>query len=269
MNKFKTKNKYFLTNIFIIKIVTIIVDDYEKFFNKLNKKFFSLKNFRKRFSNELKNKIICFDAKKANKLFCYYNANHKINLILKVKSSAKKVYNLTKNQIFVVKAYVNEMLKKKFIRRNSSNYAAFVLIIKKFDENFRVYVNYKTFNVLIIKNRNYFLLIKKILDRLCAAKFYIKLNVIAVFNEIRIRKNDEKKTAFLIKYELYEYVVMFFDFCNVFEIFQLYINETFRDYLNVFCFVYLNDVLIYNNIKKSISHMFVKFSINYMSQIFI
>ena len=43
---------------------------------------------------------------------------------------------------------------------------------------------------------------------------------------------------------------MFFDFCNVFETFQSFINETFRDYLNVFCFVYLNDVLIYNNIKK-------------------
>ena len=269
LNKLEAKNKYFLTSTFIIKIVAIIVDNYEKFFNKFSKKFFSLKNFRKRFSNKLKNKIICFDVKKTNKLFRYYNANHKINLISKIKSSTKKVYDLIKNQIFVIKAYVNEMLKKNFIRRNSLNYATFVLIIKKLDENFRICVNYKTLNVLIIKNRNCFLLIKKTFDRLCAAKFYIKLNIIAIFNEIRIRKNDEKKTAFLIKYELYEYVVMFFDFCNVFETFQSFINETFRDYLNVFCFVYLNDVLIYSNIKKNTSHMYAKFSINYMSQIFI
>ena len=228
----------------------------KSFSTNLIKKFFFLKNFRKRFSNELKNKIICFNVKKTNKLFCHHDANHKINLISKIKSLAKKVYNLTKNQVFVIKVYVNEMLKKNFIRRNSSNYATLVLIIKKFDENFKVYVNYKTLNVLIIKNRNYFSLIKKIFDRLCATKFYIKLNVIAIFNEIRIRENDEKKTAFLIKYELYEYVVMFFDFCNVFEIFQSFINETFRDYLNVFCFVYLNDVLIYNNIKKKhITHV--------------
>ena len=124
-------------------------------------------------------------------------------------------------------------------------------------------------NVLIIKNRNYFLLIKKTFDRFCAIKFYIKLNVIAIFNEIQIRKNNEKKTIFLIKYELYKYVVMFFDFCNVFEIFQLYINEPFRDYLNVLCFIYLNNVLIYNNIKKNLLHIFVKFSINYMLQFFI
>ena len=256
MNKFKAENKYFLTNIFIIKIVAIIVDNYEKFFNKFNKKSFSLKNFRKRFSNELKNKIICFDVKKTNKLFRYHDANHKINLISKIKLSTKKVYDLTKDQVFVIKTYVNEMLKKSFIQRNSSNYTTLVLIIKKFDEDFRVCVNYRTLNVLIIKNRNCFLLIKKTFDRLCAIKFYIKLNVIAIFNEIRIRKNDEKKTTFLIRYELYEYVVMFFDFCNVFEIFQSFINETLRDYLNVFYFVYLNKILIYNNIKKKhITHV--------------
>ena len=162
------------------------------------------------------------------------------------------------------------MLKKNFIRRNSSNYATLVLIIKKFDENFRVYINYKTLNVLIIKNRNCFLLIKKTFNRFCATKFYIKLNVIAIFNEIRIRKNDEKKTTFLIKYELYEYVVMFFDFCNVFEIFQSYINETFRDYLNIFCFIYLNDVLIYNNIKKKhITHVRKIFNNLYIANFFL
>ena len=52
------------------------------------------------------------------------------------------------------------MLIKNFIRRNSLNYAIFVFVIKKFDKNFRICVNYKILNVLIIKNRNYFLLIK-------------------------------------------------------------------------------------------------------------
>ena len=69
------------------------------------------------------------------------------------------------------------------------------------------------------KNKTKYFDIKKILIRFCAIKYYIKLNVITIFNEIRIRENDEKKTTFLIKYDLYEYVVMFFDFCNVFETF--------------------------------------------------
>ena len=64
-------------------------------------------------------------------------------------------------------------------------------------------------------------------------------------------KMTKKKTTFLIKYDLYEYVVMFFDFCNVFETFQLYINDIFKKYLNDSCIVYLNNVLIYNNNKKN------------------
>ena len=111
------------------------------------------------------------------------------------------------------------MLAKDFIRLSLSHYAISVLIIKKFKKDLKVCVNYQTLNVLIIKNRNCSSFIRKIFVKLCAAKYYIKFNVIAIFNEIRIREDDEKKTTFLIKYELYKYVVMLFDLCNAFEMF--------------------------------------------------
>ena len=38
---------------------------------------------------------------------------------------------------------------------------------------------------------------------------------------------------------------MFFDFVNVFAIFQFYVNETLKSYIDVFCVMYLNDILIY------------------------
>ena len=211
----------------------------------------SRKKLRIYFFEKLKNKTKCFDVKKANKLLFRRDYDHKINLILEIKFRAQKIYELIKNQALIIKTYVNEMLKKNFIRSSFFRFAILVLIIKKFEKNFRVCINYKSLNALIIKNRNCFFLIKKTLTRFCAVKYYIKFDVIAVFNEIRIRKNDEKKTTFLIKYDLYEYVVMFFDFCNVFETFQLYINDVFKKYLNDFCIVYLNDVLIYNNNKKN------------------
>ena len=43
---------------------------------------------------------------------------------------------------------------------------------------------------------------------------------------------------------------MSFNFCNTLETFQFYINEILRKYLNDFCTIYLNNVLIYNNNKK-------------------
>ena len=222
----------------------------KKFFNKFRKKFISRKKFKIRFFKKFKNKIECFDVKKVNKLFFYRNVNHKIDLITKTKFLTKKIYDLFKNQIFVIKVSINNILKKDFIRLIFFYFATFVLIIKKFKKNFRICINYWTLNTFIIKNRNCFLLIKKIFAKLYAVKYYIKLNIIAIFNEIQIRKNDEKKTTFFIKYNLYKYVVIFFDFCNTFETFQFYINKVLRKYLNDFCTVYLNNILIYNNNKK-------------------
>jgi len=40
---------------------------------------------------------------------------------------------------------------------------------------------------------------------------------------------------------------MFFDLYNKFVLFQKYINNIFREFLNKFCIVYLNNILIYNN----------------------
>ena len=115
--------------------------------------------------------------------------------------------------INVIKKYVNDMLDKDFIKFNSFEYAAIVLIIKKSEDDLRVCVNYRILNVFTIKNRNASSFIKETLIRLCFAKIYSKFDIIVVFNEMRIKKKDEKKTIFLTRYELFEYVVMSFELC--------------------------------------------------------
>ena len=97
---------------------------------------------------------------------------------------------------------------------------------------------------------------KEILTRLCVVKIYNKFDIIVVFNEIWIKEKNEKKTTFLTRYELFEYVIMFFELYNALEIFQFLINVTLREYLNDFCTTYLNDILIYNkNREEHVKHM--------------
>ena len=43
---------------------------------------------------------------------------------------------------------------------------------------------------------------------------------------------------------------MLFEFCNALEIFQSFINNILREYLNDFCFNYLDDIFIFSNSKK-------------------
>ena len=108
------------------------------------------------------------------------------------------------------------MLKKGYIQSSTSFYIVFVFIIKKPDEEFRFYINYRIFNALIVFNRNASLLIKKILIKLYIIRIYNKFDIIIIFNEIRIKENYKKKIVFFRKYNLYKYMIMLFNLYNAF-----------------------------------------------------
>ena len=123
--------------------------------------------------------------------------------------------------------------------------------MKKFNKKLKIYINYKIFNVFIILNRNILLLIKETLFKLYIIKIYNKFDIIATFNEIRVKKSYKKKTAFLIKYKFYEYLVILLNLYNALAIFQTFINNILKKNLNIFYIIYLNNILIYNDNKKN------------------
>ena len=76
-------------------------------------------------------------------------------------------------------------------------------------------MDYRALNVLIILNRNTSLLIKETLAKLYAVRIYSKFDIIAAFNEIRVKKGYEKKIIFLTRYSLFEYIIIPFKLYNV------------------------------------------------------
>ena len=125
-----------------------------------------------------------------------------------------------------------------------------MLIIKKLDDELRIYIDYRILNALTIKNRNVSLLIRNTLVKLYVSRIFIKFDIIIAFNKVRIKKGDKKKIAFLIRYKLFEYIVILFELYNVLSIFQTFINNILREYLDVFYSIYLDNILIYSNNKK-------------------
>ena len=79
------------------------------------------------------------------------------------------------------------------------------------------------------------------------AKIFIKLNIISAFNRLQIKEENETFIIFHTQFELFKYLVMLFNLCNKFVLFQKYINNTLREHLNKFYTAYLNDILIYFN----------------------
>jgi hypothetical protein len=102
-------------------------------------------------------------------------------------------------------------------------------------------------NTITIKNRYPLPLIQEILARLSRAKIYTKLDVIIVFNRIRIAEKQEYLIAFNTCYSLYKTLVILFGLSNAPVTFQARINEVLYLYLDVFCTAYIDDILVYSD----------------------
>ena len=89
----------------------------------------------------------------------------------------------------------------------------------------------------------------KLRDRVTGAKRFTKLDLMTVYNNIRIKEGDEYKTAFRTRYGHFEWNVMFLGLYNALATFQEYINNLLREYLDQGVIVYLDDILIYSNNK--------------------
>jgi hypothetical protein len=88
----------------------------------------------------------------------------------------------------VLKAYINEELRKGFIRPSNSPYAAPVLVVKKPRGGLQICIDYQQLNALTIKNRNAPPKIRDTLAKLNRVRIFSKFNVIAVFNRILVKE---------------------------------------------------------------------------------
>ena len=93
-------------------------------------------------------------------------------------------------------------------------------------------------------------LIQEILNRLTKSEYFTKLNIVAVFNKIKIVENEKWKLVLIIKYGLFEFLIMNFGFRGIPSTFPYYINDIFHEYFNIFCSAYIDDIFIYNKMKK-------------------
>ena len=176
--------------------------------------------------------------------------NHAIELIKGKVPTWGPLYSVSADELKVLKAYIEKMVDKGFIRASFLLAASPVLFAKKPGGSLRFCVDYQALNAITVKNCYSLHLIKETLERVCKAKTFSKIDIIAAFNKLRIREGEEWKTAFRTRYGLYEYLVMPFGLANGPFSFQNYINDVLHGMLDVFCTAYIDDILIYSNSKK-------------------
>jgi len=80
------------------------------------------------------------------------------------------LYSMSENQLKKVKTYLDENLKRGFIRSSKSLTEYLILFVSKKNGTKQLCVNYRQLNEIIKQNSYFLLLIKELQDRLSRAK---------------------------------------------------------------------------------------------------
>ncbi|KAJ1600231.1 hypothetical protein NDA14_004175 [Ustilago hordei] len=168
-----------------------------------------------------------FDEVEADKLPHHTEHDLHLKLIEGGKPPQGPLYLKGPKEMSKLRRYLDENLKKGFIRPSKSPAQSPVLFVPKKDGGLRLCVDYRGLNEITVKNRAPLPLIEEQLFLLRKARIYTKLDLRAAYNLIWIAKGDEWKTAFGTQLGLYEYLVMPFGLANALAHFQSFINDIF------------------------------------------
>jgi hypothetical protein len=159
-----------------------------------------------------------------------------------------KIYSLTQPEQEALTMFIDEHLKKGYIKPSKSPYASPFFFIKKKDGKLRPVQDYRKVNQYTIKNRYPLPLIPELIARVKGDTLFTKFDVRWGYNNVRIKDGDQWKAAFITNQGLFEPNVMFFGLTNSPATFQAMMNTIFIDEVREgWLTVYMDDMLIHTD----------------------
>src|SRR5258707_14880171 len=108
-------------------------------------------------------------------------------------------------------------------------------------------------NEWTVKNGYPLPLVSDLMNKIKGAKYFTKLDLPWGYNNVRIKKGDEWKAAFITNRGLFEPRVMFFGLCNSPSTFQTMMDSYFQEMINEgWLVIYMDDMLLYADTKEEL-----------------
>lgn len=174
------------------------------------------------------------------------SCEHDIELLPGSEPVRQKTFRQAPDQLREIKRLIDEMLVQDIIQPSESPWASPVILVKKSDDSWRFCIDYRALNQRTKKNAYSLPNIQDNLEQLKGATFFTSLDLRSGYHQIRMAEGAMEKTAFSTRYGNYEFRVMPFGLCNAPATFQKFMNSVFRDAIDDFVVVYLDDILIYS-----------------------
>src|SRR5579859_3364315 len=138
------------------------------------------------------------------------------------------MYRLSALENVEIKKQVQELLEKGFIRPNTSPCGSPIVLVRKKDYSWRMCIDYRALNKIMIKNRYPLPRIDDLLDQLKEDVYFSKLDLHSGYHQVRVAEKDAWKTAFKTNQGLYKWLVMPFGLTNALATFMRVMNDVLR-----------------------------------------
>jgi len=157
----------------------------------------------------------------------------------------EKVYSLSREEREEVHEFIQEQLRKGYIRPSKSPQIAPVFFVGKKNGKKRMVQDYRYLNKWMIKNNYSLPLISNIVENIGTKKVFTKINLRWGYNNIWIKERDKWKAVFTTPEGSFEPTVMFFGLTSSLATFQVIMNELLRDLINTGkVAAFINDVIV-------------------------
>jgi hypothetical protein len=93
------------------------------------------------------------------------------------------------------------------------------------------------------------------LDLVVGHEMYSFMDGCSGYNQVKMVEEDKEKITFILEWGPYAYNVMSFGLCNAPTMFQKVVTKTFKEYVNKFMQVFLDDVGVYGSKKDHLGQL--------------
>ncbi|GBG85214.1 hypothetical protein CBR_g39780 [Chara braunii] len=184
------------------------------------------------------------------------DVEHSIQLLSDYRVHHQAPYRLSIPEATELKGQLEELLALGFIKPNNSPWGASVLFARKADGTLRLCNDYRDLNRYTVKNSYLMPRSDELFDPLAGNRFFTKIDLHSGYHQIRVAAVDQPKTAFRSHFGHYEFTVMPFGLTNAPATFRRAMNDIFRDIVEQYVLVYLNDILVYSRtLEEHLRHL--------------